>query len=426
MSPTPSEDVNVTPAVASQPAAPATAPVAPPPPVTLAQVGRNWVRGIKNGELGALPIIVGVIIVAIIFQSLNSNYLTAGNFVNLLVQGSAMATIAMGVVFTLLIAEIDLSVAYVSGVCGALTAIMLTPDGSELPPWVALPIAVGVGAVIGLFHGLLVTKLRIPSFVVTLAGFIGWNGVVLLLMRTRGSIVIQDKAVISLASSFLAPWVAWIALVVILGIYSLVQLRRRAVRKAASLEVEPLSLIGVRVGFAAVLGAVFVAVANMSRGVPYVVILVGALFLIWTLVLGHTRLGTWIYAIGGSIEAARRAGINTDRIRIYCFMIGSMMAAIGGIILASRLRSVDSNAGGGSLLLYSIAAAVIGGTSLFGGRGSARAALLGALMIAAIDNGLGLLGLGSGQKFVITGLVLLIAVAVDATSRRAQSVSGKL
>ena len=184
-------------------------------------------------------------------------------------------------------------------------------------------------------------------------------------------------------------------------------------------------MLVLRLAALGIFGGAIVLVANLNRGIPYVFVLLGAFFLLWTFVLNRTRFGIWVYAIGGSIEAARRAGINTDRVRIACFMICSSMAAVGGIILASRLRSVDSNVGGGSLLLYSIAAAVIGGTSLFGGRGSAKSAILGALVIAAIDNGLGLLGLGSGQKFVVTGLVLLTAVAVDALSRRGRSQSGR-
>jgi len=396
-----------------------------PEPVTLRQFARNWYLGLRNGELGALPIVIGLAVIAIVFQSMNSNFLTAGNFVNLMVQGAAMATIAMGVVFVLLIGEIDLSLGYVSGVGAVLTALFLLPDGAQPPTGVVLVGAVVAGALIGLLHGLLITKLKIPSFVVTLAGFLGWNGVVLLLIGSRGSIIIQDKVVVGLASEFLLPAIAWGLLAFSVLAYGATQLVRRAQRQKNNLAVEPLSIIVLRVGALAVFGGAIVLVSNLSRGIPYVFVLVGVLFLLCTFVLTRTKFGIWVYAIGGSIEAARRAGINTDRVRIICFMICSSMAVTGGIILASRLRSVDSNAGGGSLLLYSIAAAVIGGTSLFGGRGSARSAILGALVIAAIDNGLGLLGLGSGEKFVITGLVLLAAVAVDALSQKGRVQSGK-
>lgn len=403
----------------------ATVPSQPGGAAALRELARNRLLEIRNGELGSLPILVGVVLLGIIFQSLNGNYLTPNNFVNLMVQGAAMAAIAMGIVFVLLIGEIDLSAGYVSGVAGVLTALMLRPDGGQWPTALALPAAIAAGAAIGALHGLLITKLNLPSFVVTLAGLLGWNGVVLLLISNNGSIIIQDPAVISLTSSFLPHWLAWTLLAVSVGGYLAVQLVQRRNRVAAGLTVEPALLPWLRIAALAVAGAALVTVANLSLGIPYVFVVLGLFVLLWTYVQNRTRFGTWVFAIGGSLEAARRAGINTDRIRIACFMISSSMAAVGGIILASRLRSVDSNVGGGSLLLYSIAAAVIGGTSLFGGRGSAKAAILGALVIAAIDNGLGLLGLGSGQKFVITGLVLLIAVTVDAVSRRGQAAASK-
>ena len=395
------------------------------PLAALGDAARTRLLEIRNGELGSLPIVIGIILLAIIFQSLNSNYLTPNNFVNLMVQGAAMTAIAMGIVFVLLIGEIDLSVGYVSGVAAVLMALLLRPDDNQWPTAVVLPLAILTGAAIGGLHGLLITKLNLPSFVVTLAGLLAWNGVVLLLISNNGSIIIQDAVVVSLTSSFLPPWLAWALLVACVVGYAAVQLTRRRNRLASRLSVEPSLLTWLRVAALAIAGAVTVAVANLSLGIPYVFVLLGAFFVLWTYVQNRTQFGTWVFAIGGSLEAARRAGINTDRVRIACFMISSSMAAFGGIILASRLRSVDTNVGGGSLLLYSIAAAVIGGTSLFGGRGSAKAAILGALVIAAIDNGLGLLGLGSGQKFVITGLVLLIAVTVDALSRRGHAEAGK-
>lgn len=406
-------------------AAPETKSMTPTHPTRLFDYARNWALGLRNGELGSLPIVVGLVVISIVFQSMNDNFLTAGNFVNLMVQGAAMATIAMGMVFVLLIGEIDLSAGYVSGVAGALTALFLIPNGSELPTAVTLVVAIGAGALIGGIHGLLITKLNIPSFVVTLAGLLGWSGVVLLLIANRGSIIIQDKVVISLTSEFLLPAIAWGLLIACVLAYAAVLLVRRRGRGSSGLSVEPMPMLVLRLAALGIFGGAIVLVANLNRGIPYVFVLLGAFFLLWTFVLNRTRFGIWVYAVGGSIEAARRAGINTDRVRIACFMICSSMAAVGGIILASRLRSVDSNVGGGSLLLYSIAAAVIGGTSLFGGRGSAKSAILGALVIAAIDNGLGLLGLGSGQKFVVTGLVLLTAVAVDALSRRGRSQSGR-
>lgn len=400
--------------------------MAPPPEKSsLLSLARNWFVGLRSGELGILPIVGGLLLTAIVFQSLNDNYLTPGNLVNLMSQGAAIAMIAMGLVFVLLIGEIDLSVGYVSGVAAVILAQLLLPDGSELPTGVALVASVGAGMAIGALHGVLITKVKMPSFVVTLAGLLAWNGVVLMLIGSQGSIIIQDKTVVSLSGSYLVPGLAWILFAVLVAAYSGSLLLARRNRTQRGLHVEPTVLLILRiVGLMVAAGAV-VYVANLSRGVPYVVVLITLVYIVLNYVLNNTRFGVWVYSIGGSIEAARRAGINTDRVRIYVFMIASSMAAIGGIILASRLRSVESNVGGGSLLLYSIAAAVIGGTSLFGGRGSARSAILGALVIASIDNGLGLLGLGSGQKFTITGLVLLAAVAVDSLSRYGRIQAGR-
>jgi D-xylose transport system permease protein len=391
----------------------------------LAGAVERWLTDVRSGQLGSLPIIVGLIIIAIVFQSQNSNFLTASNFVNLIVQSAAFATIAMGIVFVLLLGEIDLSVGYVSGVSGVIAAILLIPDGNQTAAWIAIALALLSGVAIGTFHGLIITKIGIPSFVVTLAGLIAWNGVVLLLIGSRGTVVLQNSFLIGLANDFLPDSTSWLLWALAVLIYAGVELNEIRVRRKAELGHDPLSLVGIRItGLALALGAV-VYVANQDRGIPYLFLLVGFFFLLWSFVLGRTRFGRYVYAVGGSAEAARRAGINVDRIKIAVFAICSFMAAVGGLVLASRLRSVDTNAGGGSILLYSIAAAVIGGTSLFGGVGHIKSAILGALVIASIDNGLGLLGLGSGEKFVITGGVLLLAVTVDSLSRRRLTQSGR-
>ena len=393
--------------------------------ISLLSYARNWLVGLRSGELGVLPIVGALVLAGAVFQSFNRNYLTPGNLVNLMSQGAAISTIAMGLVFVLLIGEIDLSAGYVSGVAAVIVAQLLIPDGSELPTGIALIAAVGAGTAIGALHGLLITKLNMPSFVVTLAGLLAWNGVVLMLIGSKGSIIIQDRAVVSLSGSYLTPYVAWALFGILVAAYAVSLVLARRSRQSRGLAVEPMALLLLRIVGLAIVAGTVVSVANLSRGIPFVVVLITVLYVVLNYVLTNTRFGVWVYSIGGSIEAARRAGINTDRVRIYVFMIGSSMAAVGGIILASRLRSVESNVGGGSLLLYSIAAAVIGGTSLFGGRGSARSAILGALVIASIDNGLGLLGLGSGQKFAITGLVLLAAVAVDSVSRHGRIQAGR-
>jgi D-xylose transport system permease protein len=400
-------------------------PPSAPPTETLGIYARRWWQGVRAGDLGSLPIIVGLVIICIVFQTQNDAFLTAGNFVNLIVQMAAYMTIAMGIVFVLLLGEIDLSVGYVSGVAGVLTAILLTPDGNELPTAVVIALALLSGIAIGTLHGLLITKIGIPSFVVTLAGLLGWNGVVLLLIGSRGTVILQDDFVIGFANDFMSEGLSWILVLAAVGIYGALLLSRARSRKKAGLAAEPMILIALRIAALALALAIVTYVANQDRGIPYVGILLGVLLLFWGFVLGRTRFGRYVYAVGGNQEAARRAGINTDRIKIAVFAICSLMAALGGIILASRLRSVDTNAGGGSILLYSIAAAVIGGTSLFGGRGHIKSALLGALVITSIDNGLGLLGLSSGTKFVVTGAVLLLAVAVDSFSRRAQAAHGR-
>lgn len=395
------------------------------PDAGLGAVFRQRLADVRQGELGSLPIIIGLIIIAVVFQSQNGQYLTAGNFVNLIVQSAPFALLAMGVVFVLLLGEIDLSIGYVSGLAGVLAVTLLTPDGNELSAPVAIAVALAAGLAIGVLHGVIFTKVGVPSFVVTLAGLLGWNGVVLLVIGDKGTVILQDNFVIGLANNFVSSTLSWVLAFTAIAIYAGLQLNEIRVRRKAGLTLEPLVLVALRIAGVAVALIIVVAVSNRDRGIPWVLVIVGALLLFWTFVLTRTRFGRHVYAVGGNIEAARRAGIDVDRIRIACFAIASLMAAVGGIILASRLRSVDTNSGGGSLLLYSIAAAVIGGTSLFGGRGHIKSALLGALVIGSIDNGLGLLGLGSGQKFVITGLVLLLAVAVDSFARRGRESSGR-
>jgi D-xylose transport system permease protein len=392
---------------------------------TVTAYARRWWTDVKSGELGSLPIIVGLIIIAIVFQTQNDRFLTAGNFVNLIVQTAPYAVIAMGVTFALLLGEIDLSIGFVSGVGGVLVALLLAPDGNQMGTAPAIVLALLAGLGIGLLHGVIITKVGVPSFVVTLAGLLAWNGVVLLLIGSRGTVILQNDFVIGLANDFMEPGLAWVLWAVCVGLYAAVQLVRLRNRQKAGLANDPLLIVALRVLGLAVVLAIVVAVANEDRGIPFVGILVGALFIVLTYVLDRTRFGRHIYAVGGNAEAARRAGINVDRVKIVCFMLCSLLAVIGGIILASRLRSVDTNTGGGQALLYPIAAAVIGGTSLFGGRGTMKAALLGALVMIGIDNGLGLLGLSSGTKFVVTGGVLLLAVTVDSISRRGRAQSGR-
>jgi D-xylose transport system permease protein len=402
---------------------------APPPPVTArpsnpfsVEAAKNYWQNIRSGDLGPLPIILGLILIALIFQSLNENFLTSRNLLNLVVQMAGITTIAIGVVFVLLLGEIDLSISYTSAVSAVLMTELLLDD---FPWWAAIGIALIAAAGIGLVIGVIVTKFKVPSFVVTLAGFLGLNGVVLLLIGSGGTVVIQDDVVIGIANEFLADVWGWVIAVVGVGAYAISQILLHRRRKAAGVSHKAPLLIGLQVVGLAALAAITVSLFNDDRGFPVVGLIVLVLLIALTWVADRTTFGRHVYAVGGNEEAARRAGINTDMIKIKVFMLSSALAGAGGIILASRLRSVDTAAGGGSLLLLSIAAAVIGGTSLFGGRGRVIHAFYGALIIVGVENGMGLLGLSAGVRFVVTALVLLAAVVVDALSRRGRMISGR-
>ena len=388
-------------------------------------LGRRVLDNIRGGNLGSWPVLIGLVVIVVFFSFKADNFLSPGNFSNILTQMAGVTLLAYGVVFVLLIGEIDLSISYISGIAGVVVAKLTIPDGNEVAGIVAIVLAVAVCALIGAFQGSFVAFIGVPAFVVTLAGYQIWQGAIQKSIEAEGVIVIQDTTVNNTANYFFSERAGWILTAVVLGVYvaslvsTFVSHRRHgvAVRDPWLIVVKAVAVVAVAI--------VVVVISNRDRGVPFVLLLMIASLLILTFVAKRTTFGRHVYAVGGNAEAARRAGINVDRIKIAVFAICSLMAALGGIILASRLRSVDTNAGGGSILLYSIAAAVIGGTSLFGGRGHVKSALLGALVIVSIDNGLGLLGLGSGQKFVITGGVLLLAVSVDSISRRGREQRGR-
>jgi D-xylose transport system permease protein len=392
---------------------------------SLTGAARSWWVNVRNGELGVLPILVGIVVIAIYFQSRNSNFLTAGNFVNLIAQASAVIVIGMGVVFVLLLGEIDLSIGFVSGMGGVIAATLLVPDGNQTSTAVALIAALAVGIGIGLLQGFFFAKVGVPSFVVTLAGLLAWNGVVLLIIGNAGTIVIQDKVINGLANDYMSHTLAFV--VYVLAIVAFVAQQFLAVRSraAAGLPNVPWSLIGIKIVVLAGVGLFVVEWADSNRGIPYVGLLMLVAYVFWTFMLTRTRFGRHVYAVGGNAEAARRAGINVMWIRIVVFAISGFMAALGGIILASRLSSVDTSTGGGSILLYSIAAAVIGGTSLFGGRGTIASAVLGGIVIGMVANGLGLLNVSVGTQYIVTGIVLLGAVTLDSLSRRKSAATGR-
>ncbi|GAA4227346.1 D-xylose transport system permease protein [Streptosporangium album] len=393
---------------------------------------RGYAERVRGGEMGALPAVFGLVVLCTVFAILRPSFLTAGNFANLLTQGAAVTVIAMGLVFVLLLGEIDLSAGFASGVCASILAIMLTNQG--LPWYVAVLVAILAGVVIGATLGSIVTKLGIPSFVVTLAAFLAFQGLVLLLIQGGTIIAIRDQTILAVANKNLPPMLGWALLAVGVVAYAALQLLRARKRAARGLTSDPISLIAVRVGALAVLGGLAVYFLNVERsrnaaivslaGVPIVVPIIVVLLLVWTFVLRRTAFGRHLYAVGGNAEAARRAGINVDRMKISAFVICSSMAAVGGIIAASRASSVDPNTGGSNVLLYAVGAAVIGGTSLFGGKGRVLDAILGGTVVAVIENGMGLMGYSSGVKFMVTGSVLLLAAGVDALSRKRAAATG--
>jgi D-xylose transport system permease protein len=399
----------------------------PSAPATLGGYVRLWWQGVRYGELGSLPIIVGLVIIVITFGILDDTFLTERNFTNLLLQMAAIATIAIGVVFVLLIGEIDLSVAFVSAVGGVVMTLLLRPDDPGWSWWLSILVALLITTAIGFVQALVITKAGVPSFVVTLAGLLIWSGVVLILTTQAsavGTIRIQDQTVVGIANDFLSDFWGWLLGGLVVAGFALSELRTAFTRRARGLVPKPTLLIALQIAALAAITFAAVWYANTDRGVPKVALILGILLLFWSFVASRTRFGRHVYAVGGSAEAARRAGISVDRVRIAVFMISGFMAGVGGIMLASRLRSVATSTGGGNLLLLVIAAAVIGGTSLFGGVGRVMSALLGALVIASIQNGMDLLGLASGTKFVITGLVLLGAVLVDSFSKRRRAARG--
>jgi len=396
---------------------------------TLSGYAREWWQGVKYGELGSLPIILGLGVIVLIFGLLDDTFLTERNFTNLLLQMAAVATIAIGVVFVLLIGEIDLSVAYVSAVGGVVMTLLLRPDDPGWPWWLAIALALLCTTAIGFVQALVITKAGVPSFVVTLSGLLVWNGVVLILVTQVsdvGSIRIQQDQteVIGIANDFLSDVQGWIVGAVVVAAFAIVQVQTARGRRAGGLLAKPTVVMVLQTLGLGVVTLAAVWYANKDRGVPTVTVILGLFLVFWSFIASRTRFGRHVYSVGGSAEASRRAGINVDRVRIAVFMISGFMAGVGGIMLASRLRSVASDTGGGNLLLLVIAAAVIGGTSLFGGVGRVVSALLGALVIASIQNGMDLLGLESGEKFVITGLVLLGAVLIDAYAKRRRVARG--
>ncbi len=395
------------------------------PSETLREAITRFRGQLAAGNVGPLSSILGLVVLFVLFTSLDTKFASAGNFANLINQAAAVTFIAMGLVFVLLLGEIDLSAGYTAGVGAAMLTVVLRDTTNTL---LGILAALGTGAVIGLVLGSLVAYLRIPSFVVTLAAFLALQGVLLAIIGDGGTIRQPDDTIRTIMNDNLPLWVGWtLAAVAVVGFVGIGLFGRRS-RVAAGLPLRSGAVFVISAIVLAVLA--FGATAALSverssrpeltsiRGVPYIVPIAAIVVVGLTFVLTRTRFGRHVFAVGGNAEAARRAGINVARIRVTCFVIGSTLAAMAGILLASRNNSVAPDTGGAQTLLYAVAAAVIGGTSLFGGKGSIIAAVLGGLVIAVIANGLPLIIQESWAQFVVTGLVLLLAATVDALSRR--------
>ncbi|WP_197380249.1 sugar ABC transporter permease [Mycolicibacterium mengxianglii] len=398
---------------------------------TFGDAARSYLRRVRGGDMGSLPAVLGLVVLFVVFGLANDRFLSALNLANLVTQAGSICVLAMGLVFVLLLGDIDLSAGVAGGV--AACAMALTMVGAGSPWWAAMLAGIAAGAVIGLVIGLLRAKLGIPSFVVTLAFFLGLQGVTLKLIGEGGSVRVDDPVIRGITISNLSVTAGWvIAIVLVIGFAALEGYRYRT-KSALGLAHSPLGVvIGRILGVAVVtLGVTYVLSVNRSvnpnveiRGIPYVLPMILVLLIVLTLVLNRTSYGRHIYAVGGNAEAARRAGISVDRIRMSVFIVCSSLAALSGIIAASYAGKVSASSGAGNTLLYAVGAAVIGGTSLFGGKGRALDAVIGGVVVATIANGLGLLNQSSYINFLVTGGVLLLAASVDAISRRRRSATG--
>jgi D-xylose transport system permease protein len=379
---------------------------------------------IRSGNLGSAPVIAALGIVVLVFSETAQNFFTPANFTNIITQMAGTALIAYGVVFVLLIGEIDLSVAFVSGVAGVIVAETQLPTGVNLPWYVCVFLALLATTLIGAFQGSIVALVGVPSFVVTLAGYEIWQGVILRSL-SQGVITIQSSKINDFSNYLFGTTAGWIMAAVVSVAYSGGLLWSALAGRRHGIPIRDPQLLALKVIVVPVVAFVTVWILNKDRGVPLGLLLVVGSLLVWTFVAKRTKFGRHVYAVGGSAEAARRAGINVARIRILVFAIAGAMSGLGGIVLAARLNSVDLNAGGGTLLIDAIAAAVIGGTSLFGGRGEIRNALIGAALISTVSNGMFILGYTTGTIFIVTGLILLLAVTFDTVVRRLQVRSGR-
>lgn len=398
------------------------------------QAVRDYWARVRGGDIGSLPAVLGLIVLVILFGTLEgSTFLSVFNFANLINQSAAIIVLAMGLVFVLLLGEIDLSAGFAAGTSAAILAVALNNWGLVWP--LALLAALLTGSVIGLTIGTLVARLGIPSFVVTLAMFLALQGAMLLIIGEGGTIPIRSEAILVVMNGNMPVWAGWLLAIIIVGGFALSTLLAIGRRRKAELPAEAMSVWAIKVVALGVLIFVATYLLNQERqlatakvviqGVPWVIVVILVLLVGLTFILQRTGFGRHVYAVGGNREAARRAGINVKGLMITCFIFCSTLAAVAGVLLASRDNSVSPTTGGAQTLLFAVGAAVIGGTSLFGGRGKIRDAVIGGLVIAVIANGLPLITQQSGIQFVVTGLVLLVAASVDAISRRRAAATGR-
>ena len=393
-----------------------------------------YIGRVRGGDIGSLPAVLGLIVLVVLFGVLESNvFLSTLNFANLINQGAAIIVLAMGLIFVLLLGEIDLSAGFAAGTSAAVMAVTLNNLGFPWP--LALVAAIATGVVIGLLLGLLVARLGIPSFVVTLAAFLALQGVMLWIIGEGGTIPIRNDALLVIMNGNMPVALGWLLAGLVTGLFGLITMRRILKRRRLGLASEAISVWLIKVLSLGILLGLATYALNQERqraaakfviqGVPWVVPLVIVLLVVLTFVTTRTAFGRHIYAVGGNAEAARRAGISVARVKIACFILCSALAALAGVLIASRDNSVSPTTGGAQTLLFAVGAAVIGGTSLFGGRGKIRDAIIGGLVIAVIANGLPLITEQSAVQFVVTGLVLLLAASVDAISRRKSASAGR-
>jgi D-xylose transport system permease protein len=398
---------------------------------SFADAMRGYRDRVRGGDMGSLPAIFGLVVLGVVFTIASEEFLSKLNMANLFTQGAAICILAMGLIPVLLIGEIDLSAGVSGGMSACITALMITDHG--WPWYVAVLLGLLSGAVVGLIIGLIVARLGIPSFVVTLAFFLAIQGVSLKLIGEGGSLRVSDPVLRGLTIKNVPITLGWVLAVVVVALYAALAILKFRRQVAGNLQHPPLSVILTKIGVIAVVVLGMTAILNTNRsvnpvfpisGIPYVLPLVGLLLVFWTFILARTAYGRHLYAVGGNSEAARRAGISVQRIRISAFVFCSTMAAASGIVAASNTGKVSPSSGAGNALLYAVGAAVIGGTSLFGGKGKAQDAVVGGIVIAMIANGLTLLNQASYINFLVTGGVLLLAASVDAISRRRRSAAG--